>query len=984
MSRSPQTPQQRRFSFPIRVHLFVAIISFVLLLGLLLGGFHYQKISQLVIGEAQRMFDRVAQDVVVKFNGTYQPVNSTVDLLSFSALLSDQNYQTRAERLPLLISALNKIPEMTALEVGYRSKEYFIVRKLNTDYLKLQFNAPQGAHYVIDNIETDTGVGLMHRYYYDQAQQPLVVRDLGQTPYDPTARPWFQLAEGSDQVVSTRPYFFYFIGQVGITVARYRAESGSVVAADITLQQLSDTLARSRVTPSTKLFLIDQAQQVLATSHAESLVREGTLRRTEIKKIDELDDATLESFLAQPHADEEANGIVEVADGEWIAARRKVELAGDVTLSLIILVPKAELLSEALLVRNQSIVITILIVLLSIPAALMIATRISRPLKELARQTSQVRRFDFNQPVSIRSAIVEIGQLGYSMQLMQDTIKNFVEMIKSVAGERDFDRLLEKITQETVAVSSASGAIVYLMNEAATQLVPACCMTSQGHRQHHHLIPLDLTTKAPFIDALASQDPLYFSMGRANGNEHFGSHLILDSVELEAANVVAFPLRNRQFEQVGILCLLFDAKADSGTGETVSEEKIEFVNAVAGFSALTIESGQMVQAQKNLLEAFIKLIAGAIDEKSPYTGGHCQRVPVLTKMIAQAACNSDEVEFADFSLSKAQWEELHIASWLHDCGKVTTPEYVVDKSTKLETLYDRIHEIRMRFEVIKRERELDYWKAVAKGASETDLAAALQADLKQLDEEFAFVAECNVGGEYMAPDRIERIKAIANRRWLRTLDDRLGVSWEELQRKSRAAPPPLPVAESLLADREDHIIDRADAEYGESDNPWGFKLKVPRHKYNRGEIYNLTIEKGTLSEEERFIINNHIVQTIIMLNKLPFPRQMRSIPDIAGGHHEKMDGSGYPKRLRGEQMPLTAKMMAIADIFEALTASDRPYKKAKSLSEALQIMSVMKAEAHIDGDLFALFLRSGVYREYAEQFLLPEQIDEVDIAQLLG
>jgi HD-GYP domain-containing protein (c-di-GMP phosphodiesterase class II) len=167
------------------------------------------------------------------------------------------------------------------------------------------------------------------------------------------------------------------------------------------------------------------------------------------------------------------------------------------------------------------------------------------------------------------------------------------------------------------------------------------------------------------------------------------------------------------------------------------------------------------------------------------------------------------------------------------------------------------------------------------------------------------------------------------------------------------------------------------------DNPWGFKLDIPEYKYNRGELYNLSVSKGTLSAEERYKINDHMTQTIMMLDKLPYPKHLRDVPKIAGGHHETMDGKGYPKRLTRDDMSMTARMMAIADIFEALTASDRPYKKAKTLSEAIRIMSFMRNDNHIDPDLFKLFLTSGIYKQYGEQFLAPEQLDDVDINKYL-
>jgi HD domain len=378
------------------------------------------------------------------------------------------------------------------------------------------------------------------------------------------------------------------------------------------------------------------------------------------------------------------------------------------------------------------------------------------------------------------------------------------------------------------------------------------------------------------------------------------------------------------------------------------------------------------------------LIASAIDAKSPYTGGHCQRVPELTRMLAAAACESQDPRFKEFSLSDDEWEELHIAAWLHDCGKVTTPEYVVDKSTKLETIYDRIHEIRMRFEVLKRDAEIDYWQQLSSGGDAQTLKAELEARQKQLDDDFAFVAKCNEGGEFMADDKITRLNEIAGKTWRRTLSDRIGVSWEEGLRKQRCPEAELPAQESLLADKEEHIIYRNENEVISDDNPWNFKLNTPQHKYIRGELYNLSVTRGTLADEERFKINDHMVQTIIMLNQLPFPRHLRNVPAIAGGHHETMIGTGYPKKLRREDMSLTARMMAIADIFEALTAADRPYKKAKSLSESIKIMNFMKKDQHIDPDLFDLFLQSGVYLDYAKQFLAEAQIDEVDITEYLG
>lgn len=412
----------------------------------------------------------------------------------------------------------------------------------------------------------------------------------------------------------------------------------------------------------------------------------------------------------------------------------------------------------------------------------------------------------------------------------------------------------------------------------------------------------------------------------------------------------------------------------------------EIHSLINAFSLMKTKIRDLLAQQRKLFDDFTKLIAGAIDAKSPYTGGHCARVPVVAQMLADAAHSSNEAPFADFMMiSPDERWEFEVAAWLHDCGKVTTPEYVVDKSTKLETLYDRIHEIRMRFEVLIRDAQVDmYRKRLAGDADETTLMVELTEAVKQIEDDFEFVAECNIGGEFMDDDRIKRLTQIANTRtWVRHLDDRVGISQDEAARKRCEPAPSLPVVEPVLANKPEHIIPRANPNpFG--DNAHGFNIPVPEHQYNLGELYNLSIQKGTLSPEERFKINEHIIQTIIMLKRLDYPDYLANVPEIAGAHHETMIGNGYPRGLKKKDMSIPARIMAIADIFEALTAADRPYKKPKTLNEALRIMSFMRNDQHIDEDLFDLFLNSGVYRNYAEQHMDPEQIDPVDINQYLS
>ncbi|HEY7885365.1 MAG TPA: HD domain-containing phosphohydrolase, partial [Cellvibrionaceae bacterium] len=387
--------------------------------------------------------------------------------------------------------------------------------------------------------------------------------------------------------------------------------------------------------------------------------------------------------------------------------------------------------------------------------------------------------------------------------------------------------------------------------------------------------------------------------------------------------------------------------------------------------------GEYQRGQRELMESIIQLVAEAIDEKSPYTAGHCARVPELALMLVGAAEESTTPAFKGFAFAnKDEYQEFRIAAWLHDCGKITVPEHIVDKATKLETIYNRIHEVRMRFEVLWRDAEIQYLTACQDGSSDENLAHQhLLAERERLQADFAFVAEANIGGEFMSDEDRARLQLIAAKTWVRNFDNTLGLSPIERQRLSEASV--TPAIETLLADQPWHIIKREKShDYYDA---LGVKMDIPEHLYNLGELYNLSISRGTLTTEDRFKINEHIISTIRMLESLPFPPELARVPRYASTHHETMIGTGYPRRLTADDLSIPERIMVLADIFEALTAADRPYKEAKPLSESIDILYKMVKDNHVDRDVFTLFLTSGVYKHYAERFLSPEQIDEVDI-----
>jgi HD-GYP domain-containing protein (c-di-GMP phosphodiesterase class II) len=410
---------------------------------------------------------------------------------------------------------------------------------------------------------------------------------------------------------------------------------------------------------------------------------------------------------------------------------------------------------------------------------------------------------------------------------------------------------------------------------------------------------------------------------------------------------------------------------------------IEFIELSDSFVVMSQSIDAYQKSQAELLDAIVKLIAEAVDAKSPYTGGHCERVPQIAQMLIHEASKSNESAFREFSLtSEDELREFEIAAWLHDYGKVTTPEYVVDKSTKLETIHNRIHEIRTRFEVLWRDAQIYYLQEKLNAEDETLALNRLNTTHKRLLKEFKFIADANIGGEFMSQEKQLYIKEIADQEWQRNFDDSLGLGEVEKMRYNKEKMKTLPATEKLLSDKKQHLIKRELFDY-DSYTEHNFTESVPEYLYNYGEVYNLCIAKGTLSPEERYKINEHVILTIKMLEKIPFPANMTKIPEYAGTHHETLIGTGYPRGLTKEKLSVPSRIMALADVFEALTASDRPYKKAKTLSESVKILSFMVKDEHLDADIFKLFLKSDLHNVYAVKYLKEEQIDEVDIEQYL-
>lgn len=388
-------------------------------------------------------------------------------------------------------------------------------------------------------------------------------------------------------------------------------------------------------------------------------------------------------------------------------------------------------------------------------------------------------------------------------------------------------------------------------------------------------------------------------------------------------------------------------------------------------------------AQNEWMESFIKRIAQAVDNKSPYTAGHCNRIPELSLMLADAIEESNLPAFKEFKFNNVdEHREFRIAAWLHDCGKITTPQHIVDKGTKLEANYNRIHEIRARFEILWRDAEISYYQQSRVAPEQNKpLKEALIKQQLQLMRDFEFIAKSNIGDQLMTEKDILRLQAIGEQTWLRYFDDRLGLSANEelnlLAKKQK-----LPAKEKLLNNKNEHLIKREHNSEFTSNS--AIKMEIPEHQYNLGELYNLSIHHGTLTTEDKFKINQHIICTSHILESLPFPAELANVPRYACAHFETLTGTAYAHKLSANDLSIPERILVIADLFEALTTSDKPYKKAKPINIAIDILHQMALDQYIDMDIFKLFLTSGIYLQYANKFLDKKQLNAVDISQYLA
>jgi HD-GYP domain-containing protein (c-di-GMP phosphodiesterase class II) len=925
---------------------------------------------------AQALFTRIADTVGERTAALFE---RPLDLALYASLDEDNSGPVWGDGrghtfFGFMAGALAANPSLYSIYVGNQDGTFLQVIQTNGDPRVLKaLAAPEGTQLAVRTIN-DTGPRRYQTYTFlgaapAQGARPVLAKRFDtKFDYNPSLRPWFQAALKTPGVVLSDPYTFSSLQAPGVT-ASVALGAQRVLGVDMTLSDLQKFVEGQSVSTHGAVSIVDRNQAVMAQS---------------------------QGFAVHPG---------------WLVKTVDRSLAGQ-NVRITVTAPPEDFDNEFRTMELSVVGATVALLLILLPLTLLFTKRLTRIMTVMSQDVERICQMDFSGEAPKSSRIREFDTLARGFSTMKTTLatetkglaeaklklSKIVETGIALSTEKDSNALCQLILDTAKELTDADGGTLYLLTEDKAKLQFAIMLNDtlgtrlggtagaapnlfvplfndKGEENHHNVASHTFHQEETVNIADAYHDQRFDFSGTKKFDEANG---------YRSKSFLTVPLKPMGGKVLGALQLINTRQSDQFTPDMQS-----FVEALSASAATAIYNNQLLKNLEILFDAIIDIINGAIGRKSPYTGGHCERVPVIAEWLADATSAVKSGPLAGWSFANAEARrEFILGAKLHDVGKVTTPEYVVDKATKLETIYNRIHEVRTRFEVLYRDaviRRHEIVLADKKKAAEADRElAALKA---QLDEEWEFLAKSNLGGEFLSPEKVERIKTIGSRTWLRYFDDRLGLSWEEEFRLSHveglgAPKPTLPAQETLLADKPIHVFPRL-TPFDHTYKGYNFKTPVPPVLYNQGELYNLAISRGTLTNEEHFKIKEHVMQSIFMLNQLPLPEGLKRVPEIAGEHHETLVGTGYPYQKKAEDLSMESRILTLADIFEALTASDRPYKKAKTLSESIQVLAMFKKDQHIDGDLFDLFLTSGVYKKYAEQYLKPEQIDEVDISKFV-
>ncbi|MFK7993476.1 MAG: HD domain-containing phosphohydrolase [Granulosicoccus sp.] len=964
-------------SYSLRFSIGFLFTALITLLGAGLIVHNYERHRSLALDDAGELFSEVARNTAATASALYSPVESFIEQTA-RVDMGDSSINKLPLALDYFAESLASNNQIDSIYLGFDNGDFFLVRNVfNDEESRRALAAPDEASYIVQRIERGGLEQPLHlTTYYDADLRELELNSNFITGYDPRSRHWYRQAMKASGTIATEFYRFYTTGDIGTTLARRMRGGHVVIGADMRLETISSRLGSPSLNDSARIVLFTESGDIVGYNDADWLklrTREAVLGKLRSPLVSDIEEPEIRVLFDRFVSGEtEGQMSIDVGNGPWFASIAPIDIGVNKIHEVYaaILTPESELLSGQSTVRLQSILISLLALALAIALAWWLSVSISRSTEALALEARRIQRLKLDGPVTVRSRVSEIDGLANTIATMKSALQRFVALTNATLGELDVDALGELAIEHIAPACGATSATVLLLSDDKSRLV----RVKQRHIERNHAYGIAqaddyISDVIELPAAVTSEIKLcpdqYAALNRERvWIEDISESHTYDTRAYRSHSVLVLPLLSRNGELVGVIHL---GDIRPRNTQALAANTWLFAESLAAHAGLAFENQRLAEGRRNSFEALIRLVAQAIDAKSPHTGKHCQRVPILCTLLAEAASESQLSVFRDYSLTDAAREEFEVASWLHDCGKVATPDHIIDKATKLETVHNRIHDIRTRFEVLWRDAEIKYLRTLLVEPGVDRIAAESRRDQTQaaLIDDFAFIARCNLGTDSMDGNDIERIRTLGKRTWTRHFNDKLGLSAAELARYP-STQDELPVRETLLADKPFQRIEREHKLTPWGDNPYEFDMTVPANEIDDGEIHNLTIPRGTLNEEERFRVNDHVVQTIQMLEAIPFPRELARVPRIAGNHHERLDGSGYPRRRSADELGIEDRILAIADVFEALTAADRPYRAARTVEASLAIMRGMCDAGQLCPNLFDLFVEHRLHQTYAQ------------------
>ncbi|CAM3771047.1 HD domain-containing phosphohydrolase [Vibrio aquimaris] len=1028
-------PKTKKQTFSIRVTIGSLLLLVTTLTATLALSIHYHFIYQTLEEHQLEESSTVAENV----SDTMKETDSRMRNIAFTLAQVINPLDKNQQWLPAFLATLEATPELYSVFFGTKNDDFYQIINLDVEQtLRKSMDAQPDDRWVMVNVKQTEGGQRKKTVSFVSQDLKVRKTEETLSGYFPSLRPWYRKAHAqADKVIKTEPYIFSQVSVSGQTYATQNASGTAVIGIDVLLSTLATILNQTFEEQLSEAYVFRQTGELLADTHPTP--QEKPLPTLPLLSMTEQEKALIErlgplrvsnqrnwapidySVLGEPrgYAIDMVKMIGQMTGIQWAFSNgldwsELVKQFNDEKLDALHSLQYHKdgyargafsdpifSLPFGVLVPTSLSGVRDLAEFNGESVAILSGWSIIPKLKKAYPNIDVIEVSDSFEGLTLLKAGKISGFIDSSAILQHAVHQYFTDGVTVIEDIAPFNREFE--TKFHIALNQRYTALLPIINRAIEKINDTqkdfllAKWFGDSAATKHRVIP-----HAAFYDMMASPS----QQGKlVNATTKSGdSYIYLQPVgssspsEFLAITLPVSILHNQVVRQVlyatvisalimlpmlwlawlsgtPIIQAIRSLRKETRKIQARNYNELQPVKSrireISQLSTSVEEMANQLQAhekqQEALLDSIVQLIARAIDDKSPYTAGHCNRVPIIAMMLAEAAEASTEPPFSDFRFNnEREKREFQMAAWLHDCGKITVPEYIVDKGTKLEANYNRLHEIRMRFEVLWRDITIKGYMKRDNGEDENQVLSWVKEQQARLQEEFIFVASLNTGDCPVSDDDITKLKTIGAQTWCRKFDDTIGLSPVEKDRLSESS-----ITQTLLKDLPEHKIPR----FHPPCYDHGITMQAPEYLSDHGEIYNLSIPRGTLTKEDRYRINEHMVSGIKMLESLPFPDDLKQVPRLATTHHETLAGKGYPRQLDERELSVKERILAIADIFEALTAADRPYKKAFKLSKAIAIMEDMVVNKHIDGDLFTLFLNSGLHISYAKQFLSPDQID---------